>query len=154
MALYTKPARVFGQARATRLPYSHGGKELAQAHRKLKSYRLRCQSSPILTLRTPRTRQKLKNTSWGYFLSPHTMVWGLGELPYRSPYPRSTYSTEGEALGLLPRMFKIASPSAFSYIHPKRVLSGPRRRVQPPGRIGTIPGAPDISIKQRTRSNG
>ena len=81
------------------------------------------------------------------------MVWGLGELPYRSPYPRSTYSTEGEALGLLKRMLKIASPSAFSYIHPKRVLSGPRRRVQPPGRIGTIPGAPDMSIKQRTRSN-
>ena len=43
------------------------------------------------------------------------MVWGLGELPYRSPYPRSSYSTEGEALGLLRRMFKIASPSAFSY---------------------------------------
>ena len=81
------------------------------------------------------------------------MVWGLGELPYCSTYPRSSYSTEGEALGLLRRMFKIASPSAFSYIHPKRAQIGLRRRVQPPGRIGTIPGAPDISIKQITRSN-
>ena len=48
-----------------------------------------------------------------------------------------------------------AAHPSFGALRPKSVLKGvrgPSRRVRSPGRIGTNPGAPDIYMKQTTRS--